>query len=241
MKRALVAPDRLAEVAYAQSDPGLIDLAQIYDEFQQRLLNLGWTDLEGLSAYALEALGSGKNVLTDVALLVVDGFDNFNPAQMQILQIAAVRVAETWITLPGTPEMNRPAQRRFAPVASSLAESQPLEIQTLPTAPRLPPTLLQVEQSLFETPGQPFRSGSDLQRIEARSPVEEAREGLRWLKAHILRDGLALSACRGRRTRSGNLPPRRSRMPQMNLACPFNSARGYWCPPLPWALLCKIC
>ncbi len=68
LKRALVAPDRLAEVAYAQSDPGLIDLAQIYDEFQQRLLNLGWTDLEGLSAYALEALGSGQNVLTDVAL-----------------------------------------------------------------------------------------------------------------------------------------------------------------------------
>ena len=44
-------------------------------------------------------------------------------------------------------------------------------------------------------PVQKIGSGSDLQRIEARSPVEEAREALRWLKAHIVRDGLPLAGC----------------------------------------------
>jgi len=195
LNRALVAPQNLAEVAQSQTDPGLSDLARIYARYQQRLGDLGWTDIEGLGEYALEALTTDPNVLTELSLLVVDGFDNFNPTQLQLLQTAASRAAETWITLPGTPAMNRPAQRRFAPVAKSLAQSQSIKIQPQLATSHLPPTLLQVEQSLFETPSQPFRSGSDLQRIEARSPVEEAREALRWLKAHILRDGLALPAC----------------------------------------------
>ena len=195
LKRALVAPQRLAEVAQTQADPGLIDLSRIYSEYQARLQDLGWTDLEGLGEYALEALISDEKLLTDISLLVVDGFDNFNPAQLQMLETAARRAAETWITLPGTPAMDRAAHRRFAPVAKNLAASQPIDIQTRTTAPHLPPTLRQVEANLFETPVQKIGSGSDLQRIEARSPVEEAREALRWLKAHIVRDGLPLAGC----------------------------------------------
>ena len=36
--------------------PGLIDLARIYTQYQAQLQNLGWTDLEGLSAVALDGL-----------------------------------------------------------------------------------------------------------------------------------------------------------------------------------------
>ena len=195
LKRSLVAPQRLADLAQTQADAGLIDLARIYTQYQAQLQNLGWTDLEGLSAVALDGLKSDPKGLTDISLLVVDGFDNFDPAQLQILQTTAGRAAETWITLPGTPAMTRPAHRRFASVARNLPEIQPLEVQTRSTSPHLPPTLLQVEGNLFEVSTQPFRSGSDLQRIEARSPVEEAREALRWLKAHVVRHGLPLSAC----------------------------------------------
>jgi ATP-dependent helicase/DNAse subunit B len=195
LKRAFVAPQRLAEIAQTQADPGLIDLARIYTEYQARLLDLGWTDPEGSGEYALKALVSDPKLLSGIALLVVDGFDNFNVAQLQILQSAASRTAETWITLPGTPAMNRQAHRRFSGVAKKLAEGYLVDIQTRTTSPLLPPAILQLEKNLFETPNQTFSSGSDLQRIEARSAIEEGREALRWLKGYIVRNGLSVSAC----------------------------------------------
>jgi len=194
-KRSLVEPDRLLDVAQTQKDAGLMDLAQIYAAYQRRLKDLGWTDLEGLSWSALEVLSSDEKVLTDLSLLVVDGFDNFNPAQFRVLHKAAGRAAETWITLPGTPEMKRMAHQRFALAAKKLSEGQPLDVQTLAASPYLPPTLCRVEAAIFETPLLPVSEGKDLLRLEARSPVEEAREALRWLKARIVRDGLAPSAC----------------------------------------------
>ncbi|MHB8192618.1 MAG: PD-(D/E)XK nuclease family protein [Bellilinea sp.] len=195
LQLSLVAPQRLTELAQKQSDPGLIDLARIYTAYLAQLLDLGWTDPDGLGKKALEALKSEKKVLTDIALLVVDGFDHFNPAQLQVLEVIASRAEQTWITLPGTPTMARPAHRRFSLTEQKLVKFQGLDVQTFSIPPHLPPTLLQVENQLFATSIQPFHSGADLQRIEARSAVEEAREALRCLKSHVVRDGLTLSAC----------------------------------------------
>jgi ATP-dependent helicase/DNAse subunit B len=133
--------------------------------------------------------------MDNLSLLVADGFDNFNPAQLRLLQGLANRAAETWITLPGTPQMNRPAHRRFAQVATSLGAGQTAEVQTLTPAPHLPPTVCTIEAGLFETHVEQVTPGRDLERIEARSPGEEAREALRWLKSRILRDGVPLSSC----------------------------------------------
>jgi ATP-dependent helicase/DNAse subunit B len=197
LKRALVTPERLnaAAESHHQANPGLGDLAQIYSAYQARLQNLGWADQEGLSWLAYEALSNDNNLMNDLALLVVDGFDNFNPAQMRLLQALAARCAETWISLPGAPEMKRLAHRRFAQVAQILSANPAIEIHTLTAPPHLPPTLCQVEAGLFETRVDRVAPGKDLERIEARSPAEESREALRWLKARILRDGVAVEAC----------------------------------------------
>ena len=214
LKRALVAPQRLAEVAQTQADPGLIDLSRIYTEYQARLQDLGWTDLEGLGEYALEALISDEKLLTDISLLVVDGFDNFNPAQLHLLETAARRAAETWITLPGTPAMDRAAHRRFAPVAKSLAASQLVDVQTRTTSPHLPPTLRQVEANLFETTcsknwvrqrpaahRSPFAGrGSARSPALAQSPHRAGRPGAGWLRGGRARPGslpISASGCGG--------------------------------------------
>ncbi len=197
LKRALVTPECLSAAARAHqpADPGLNDLAQIYSSYQVRLQDLGWADQEGLSWLAYQALSNDNSLMNDLALLVVDGFDNFNPAQLRLLQALAERCAETWISLPGLPEMQRLAHRRFARVAHDLSANPAIQIHTLTAPPHLPPTLCQVEAGLFETRVAKVSPGKDLQRIEARSPVEESREALRWLKARILRDGVALEAC----------------------------------------------
>jgi ATP-dependent helicase/nuclease subunit B len=195
LKRALVTPERLTAAAQAHADPGLTDLARIYTAYQARLQELGWADQEGLSWLAFEALSNNYNLMNDLALLVVDGFDNFNPAQLRLLQALAERCAETWITLPGTPEMTRLAHRRFAQVAQIFSANPAIDIRQIAAAPHLPPTLCQVEAGLFETQAARAAPGKDLERMEVRSPSEESREALRWLKARILRDGVALEAC----------------------------------------------
>jgi len=55
--------------------------------------------------------------------------------------------------------------------------------------------LYKVEAGLFDTGVEKIPSGDDLERIEARSPAEEAREALRWLKCLIVRQGIRLEAC----------------------------------------------
>lgn len=195
LKRALVTPERLTAAAQSHVDPGLMDLAQVYGAYQVRLQELGWADQEGLSWLAYQALSMDNNLMVDLALLVVDGFDNFNPAQLRLLQKLTSRSAETWITLPGAPEMSRLAHRRFARVAQNLSANPTLVIHTLASPPQLPATLCQVEAGLFETLETKGFPGQDLERIEARSPAEEAREALRWLKARILRDHVPLAAC----------------------------------------------
>ena len=77
----------------------------------------------------------------------------------------------------------------------NLSAEWSVEVQTISASPYLPPTLSQLETSLFETQTSPFGAGPDLACLEARSPAEEAREALRWLKARILRDGISIFSC----------------------------------------------
>jgi len=195
LKRARVEPKYLFEIAENQSDSGLIDLAKIYGAYQTKLQNLGWTDTAGLSEYALKALSSDAKALTDISLLIVDGFDNFDNSQLSVLKFVTERTAESWITLPGTPEMARQSHHRFSMAAKNLVSGKSIDIQSLNESPHLPPTLRKVEKNLFETSAQPIQSGDDLQRIETRSPMEEAREALRWIKGRIVRDNLQPSDC----------------------------------------------
>jgi ATP-dependent helicase/DNAse subunit B len=190
LKRALVMPEYLAEVAQAHQDPGLIDLARIYMVYQTSLQNLGCADPEGLSWLAFEALSGDSDLISNLSMLVVDGFDDFNPTQLRTLQSLADRVPEIWITLPGTPEMTRVAYRRFVRGLKKLKIELPVEVTTIPASPNLPTTLIQLEASLFEVQVSPFAVGPDLTCLEVRSPAEEAREALRWIKARILRDGI---------------------------------------------------
>ena len=189
-----------------------------------------------MSAYALDALSADARLLTDVSILVVDGFDNFTPSQFQTLQVVGGRAAETWITLPGTPEMARISLRRSAGDFKILAANQALDIQTLPHPPFLPPTLRRLEAVLFEKLSQPLRSGADLTRIEARSPGggSTRSSALDQSPRRTRRPGaFRLCNCRpGVR----NLPAPRSRIRPMSLVYPSISPMGPCFQATLWAL-----
>ncbi|HDQ74011.1 MAG TPA: hypothetical protein ENN19_18230, partial [Chloroflexi bacterium] len=126
LKRARIFPEALAAALADDTgvEPRLIELAQLYAAYQAYLIEAGWADTEGQGWLAAIALEESAALLADLALLVVDGFDEFNPTQLAVLRLLAERAAETTVTLTG--DLQRPdrlAHRRLARARTALVEA----------------------------------------------------------------------------------------------------------------------
>jgi len=174
----------------------LDELAKIHAAYRARLERSGWVDSESLNARACAALDAAPHLLSDVALIVVDGFDSFEGDQLRALVSLAGAVPELRLTLPGTEGMQRRAHRRFARSFNRLLEAGlQFQLDVSSAEPRQEKTLAALEGRLFEAGAEPLPASSRLALIEARSPIEEAREALRWLKARIRRDQFSTGDC----------------------------------------------
>ncbi|MDY7080694.1 MAG: PD-(D/E)XK nuclease family protein [Chloroflexota bacterium] len=189
----------------------LAELARLYAAYQAWLIDAGWVDAEGQGWLAAIALKNDPALLSNLSLLVVDGFDEFNPTQLEVLRLLADRAAETLVTLIGNPatfppsrmarteEEHRLAHRRFARARVAITQALGVEPTPLvpsspcPPVPSSPPPLVHLEKSLFEPNVTPLSAGDAVTFLEAQNRAAEARESLRWLKARIVRDGVPLS------------------------------------------------
>ena len=194
LKRSLVYPEQFASFAktgtLAQKE-----LASLYIEYQARMIELGWADTEGLSWLAVEALENDQKLLSPLQLLIVDGFDFFTNAQMRTLQLISQVINDILITVPGVPDSQRPAHRRFLEITRTLQKVLNPRVTTLDTSPFLPANLHYIESSLFESGIQGTISSQQPFLLETRSPADEARESLRWIKQKVVREGLSPADC----------------------------------------------
>ena len=195
LKRARVFPEALEEAA-RERGPALLELARLYAAYQARLHDLGWADPEGVNWLAVEALEQQPALAAGMRLLVVDGFDSFNGAQLAALKLLDAILPEMVITLPGTPQMERAAHRRFARALAALQAVIPdAQVRALSDSPHLPEALARLERGLFESPPERAAGEGRVTFIEASTTADEAREALRWIKARIVRDDLRPEAC----------------------------------------------
>ena len=197
-KRALVSPQNLLQAAAA--DRGLQELAEIYAICQQDLQKNGMEELDGFAFSALELLRESPVLFSDTSLVIVDGFDFFSPAQLQILQEIAGRVPKMLITLTGSlpderPGVVRQAQRRFLPAVRDVQKILQPEVIQLPERQDGEKTLLRFENLIFSDKSEKIPAGERIRMFEVRSPGHEVREALRWIKEKILRRGVAPSEC----------------------------------------------
>ncbi|MGH2620591.1 MAG: PD-(D/E)XK nuclease family protein [Anaerolineales bacterium] len=197
MKRARVEPQTVAELARSlDRGHALAEMARIFTDFETRLAGIPWTDREGLNRLAIEALRDQPGLLADMPLIAVDGFDSFEAAQLEALAALAGQVGRLIIALPGSPAMERAAYRRFAKALARLRQVLPeAAIEELPPPETLPEPFIQLEASLFERGPGRLDSHESIEMIEARSPADEAREALRWLKARLVRDQVGPEDC----------------------------------------------
>ncbi len=215
LKRARVFPEEF-ESALAEREPRLAELARIYAAYQAWLIEAGWMDADGQGWLAAIALEEHPALLSDLSLLVVDGFDELNPTQLRALGLLAGRAAQTLVTLTGDAERpHRLAHRRPARALAALRDmfdktilspafpvtlspSLALQARHLVTvacsASASPcPPLAHLEEHLFEPSAPQCKTDGAIEFIEAQNRAAETREALRWLKARIVRERVPLS------------------------------------------------
>lgn len=194
LRRGLVDPEGLGT---ENDSPGaaLDELAQLYARYQVRLDRLGWLDAAGENWEACAALEREPGLVSDIPLLILDGFDSFNRSQIRATGLLAESIPEVLVTLAGDRSWDRIPHRRFKRTLDSLALGMACSVEYLDWAPHLPPQLAHLEGNLFEADPTPMDAGSSVEMISLRSPAAEARESLRWLKARVQRDSFHPDRC----------------------------------------------
>ncbi len=125
LKGNLIEPDVLrnaAEVAFGVR-PRDAELVALYAEYQQRLRDHDIVDREGEGWLALAELDRNRDAAKDVALLLVDGYDQFTPLQAELLALMSARVGQTLITLTTVPEREQLVGRRFVVAQQTLTRA----------------------------------------------------------------------------------------------------------------------
>ena len=195
LEQARVPPATVSGIG-RESGPALVELAKVFTSYQARLQGVGWIDAEGLSQLALEALELDSRLAGEIRLLAVDGFDSFNKAQLATLKRLGETVPEVLITLPGETSLQRPAFQRFLRSLGRLQAAFPdAHLEGRDLRARLPRSLSHLESGLFQPGVLAEESDGSVAFVEARTPVDEAREALRWIKALIVRDHLRPEDC----------------------------------------------
>ena len=110
LKQNLISPEAFSQAA---STPKEQELALIYTRYQGLLRHHDVVDREGEGWLALEALNKDTRLAADVDLLLVDGYDQFNRLQANLLARLGKRVKQSFITLTNVPDRETTVGRRF--------------------------------------------------------------------------------------------------------------------------------
>jgi len=130
LKQNVIFPEAFEEVAMRGTDKDR-DLAIIYIGYQSMLRRNNLIDREGEGWLALEEVKKREDIGKNVAHLLVDGFDQFNPLQAQLLALLASRSQQTMITLPHIHGRETTLGRRFTEAKQRLVTAFNQAGQTL--------------------------------------------------------------------------------------------------------------
>jgi ATP-dependent helicase/nuclease subunit B len=195
LKAARIEPDAFAQaVAAIEGGPRLLELAQVYNAYQERLQAEGWADRAGMAWLAVEALEKrAPQVARDWPLLSVDGFDDLTEVQLAMLRVLAGRVGELIITLTGNADGSPrpPVHDRFCETARRLERALGVCPEPLPAQVQHRDAALQhLETTLFGHSTQRLDAAGAVELIEAPDRAGEVRAALRWLKLRLCQDGM---------------------------------------------------
>lgn len=192
LKQHIIEPDIFAAAGRTPKDH---DLARIYRAYQETLQEHDLIDREGEGWLALKAVEEHDLVGRDVQLLLVDGFDQFNPLQALLLARLAGRAVQTFITLPYVPGRESTVGRRFERALAQLESAFALDgvtphIERLEILPGMAnnrhPVLRHLITHSFLADPATISASEGVAFLEAPDPTQEAAAVLRRVKALLL-------------------------------------------------------
>jgi ATP-dependent helicase/nuclease subunit B len=167
------------DYAAADTSPRGRDLSRIYAAYQTILQEYHLVDVEGLGWLAVRALENDRSLLEDVALLVVDGFDQFTPVQADLLARMGEQVGDTLITLSTAPGRSAQALERLK------SRMPGVELVRRTDFGARPVDLCHLVTHIFRRDAEPVAAESVF-LLEAPGPVAEVAAVLRRVKALLL-------------------------------------------------------
>ena len=194
LKRELVSVEHFLEIA-EQGTIAQKELGILYKFYQKRLSELNCADPQDIHQNAISFLEENEKAVSDIEMIIVDGFDQFTAVQYCLMKLLSQKVGDLLITMTGSAKDDRIAHRRFSESTDQLKKELSPEIIYLDDEPRLPDIPLHLERHIFENgTSTPFTCQSPI-LFEVRSPAEEAREALRWIKGLVVRENIFLTDC----------------------------------------------
>lgn len=191
LKQNVVQPDDFELAAQTGSDKDR-DLARIYTAYQDLLRERDLVDKEGEGWLALAEIEKQPTIASDVALLIVDGFDQFNLLQAQLLALLASRAKQTLITMPAVPGREATVGRRFIEAINRLQTAyqkfnQTIHLQPISTSKATRhDALTYITEWGFRVDAKPRPSDGKLAFIEAPDSAHEAGAVMRRVKRLLL-------------------------------------------------------
>ncbi len=184
LKQSFVQPQDFQRYAQTSKDR---DLADIYEHYQNYLIQNKIVDREGAGWLANSELG--PNALHDIGLLVVDGFQNLSPLQAQLLGKITQQIPNTVITLTHTPQprsVHRIFERTRQRLLQFLPELMASETRSIDANTQRHPSLSHLVAHFYE-PNPPQVSNDDaLWMLEMPDYEGEVQGVLRHIKRRLL-------------------------------------------------------
>lgn len=189
LKQSRVDVDDFAAAARSEKDR---EIAAIYRRYQDSLRQSELADVEGEGWLALATLQKRSDIIADVDLMLVDGYDQFTPVQAQLLAEISRSREQVHITLTslsdedttGLPQRSKLARQRLE--SAFAAAGVKLKQRTIAAAAdNRQPDLQQLSAKIFrDRPAR--RSGEAVRLIALPDPAEEAKAVLRAVKRLLL-------------------------------------------------------
>lgn len=196
LKQNLVYPETYLSAVKTAKDH---ELATIYDRYQHLMQEYDFVDREGEGWLALEAIEKHPDLVRDVDLLLVDGYDQFTPVQTALLSRLSLQAGEVVVTLTKAPDEQDAREkpvvgRRFADARDNLKNEHesigaPLTIID-EDDPQITKNsdLMTLARNIFSDKA-PVATSGGIKLIEAPEPLQEVASVMREIK-RLLLDGI---------------------------------------------------
>jgi ATP-dependent helicase/nuclease subunit B len=198
LRENLVSPDDYARRILAPLDaagrasPRHRELERAYSAYVRLLRERRRVDPEGMMLAAVGRLETDATLLASRRLLLVDGFHDFTPVELRLLELLSERIPESIFTLSFDPAS--PGHAAFAASVPARRRLLELGFREMPRAANrrtLDPTLVRLEAALFEGPREAGPAGDSLRILWASREEAEVESIARAILRLVREEGVA--------------------------------------------------